>query len=81
LFKVTLARRLIALVSALCLLPLLAIAATSTASASGPPAADDPLFTPLEDLDLGKSQDVRVRPAPASKKPKTKLSGGQITVT
>ena len=53
-------RRLIALLSALFLLPLLAVTtATSTASAS---AGDRPLFTPLGGFRPGPGADVRVRP-------------------
>ncbi len=55
----TTARRLLALLSALFLLPLLAVTtATSTAS-----AADGALFAPLSGFEPGKAADVRVRPS------------------
>ena len=46
-----------------CAPPVFAAAvAGSTAEASGPPA-EDSLFAPLDGFDLGRSDDVRVRPA------------------
>ncbi len=53
-------RRLIALLAALFLVPLIAVTtATNTASA----ADDGALFKPMSGFDVGKGQDVRVRPA------------------
>ncbi len=60
------ARRLIALLSALFLLPLMAATtqAAQASPASPAPSADDgALFAPMSDFTLGKSPNVRVRPA------------------
>ncbi len=53
-----------ALLCVLCLVPLLWFtAASSTASASAPPALDDSLFAPIRGFTLSTSDDVRVRPS------------------